>query len=129
MLTPIHRKKFIKSVTTKKNFFTATFLRAQNISVNNDIDITHRAMLMTNIQFQFIVTPTGSPKGSYKRSISEDQAPRDTITLSAVNNQTCSCGAIGRKKDGGLKSSSTSPEDEIFQHAPTSCCSRATDRE
>lgn len=75
----------------------------------------------------YVVTPTGSPKGSYKRSISEDQPPRDTITLSAVNNQTCSCGAIKVRniKDGSLKSSS--PEDESFQHAPTSCCPRATE--
>lgn len=76
----------------------------------------------------FLVTPTGSPKGSYKRSISEDQQPRDTITLSAVNNQTCSCGASKvRTKDGSIKSSS--PDDDIFKHAPTSCCPRATDRE
>lgn len=83
----------------------------------------------TKIIFFYSVTPTGSPKGSYKRSISEEQPPRDTITLSAVNNQTCTCGAKGRNKDGSLKSSSISPEDEVFQHAPTSCCARATDRE
>lgn len=90
-------------------------------------------MLIKNTKFAifcYSVTPTGSPKGSYKRSISEEQPPpRDTITLSAVNNQTCTCGAKGRNKDGSLKSSSISPEDEVFQHAPTSCCPRATDRE
>lgn len=73
-----------------------------------------------------LVTPTGSPKGSYKRSISEDQPPRDTITLSAVSNQVCSCGAKDKTKEVSLKS--TSPEDEIFQHAPTSCC-RASEKE
>ncbi|CAG9800325.1 unnamed protein product [Chironomus riparius] len=67
------------------------------------------------------VTPTGSPKGSYKRSISEDQQPRDTVTLSAVNNQICSCSAKGKLKEGSIKSTS-SPEDDGFQHAPTSCC-------
>ena len=74
-----------------------------------------------------LVTPTGSPKGSYKRSFSEDQQPRDTVTLSAVNNQICSCSAKGKLKEGSIKSTS-SPEDDGFQHAPTSCC-RASDKE
>jgi len=67
-----------------------------------------------------LVTPTGSPKGSYKRSISEEQTPRDTVTLSAVNNQVCSCGAKDKIKEASIKS--ISPDDEVFQHAPTSCC-------
>lgn len=69
----------------------------------------------------------GSPKGSYKRSISEEQHPRETVTLCAVNNQTCSCGAKLLKKDGSIKSSS--PDDDIFQHAPTSCCGKMNDKE
>jgi hypothetical protein len=68
-----------------------------------------------------VVTPTGSPKGSYKRSISEDQQPRDTVTLKAVSNQTCGCGSKAKVREGSLKSSS-SPEEDVFQHAPTSCC-------
>lgn len=75
-----------------------------------------------------LVTPTGSPKGSYKRSISEDQQPRETITLSAVSNQICSCGAKGKLKGEGSIKSTSSPEDDGFQHAPTSCC-RASDKE
>ncbi|XP_070497645.1 voltage-gated inwardly rectifying potassium channel KCNH6 isoform X5 [Chironomus tepperi] len=73
------------------------------------------------------VTPTGSPKGSYKRSISEDQQPRETVTLSAVSNQICNCGAKGKLKEGSIKSTS-SPEEDVFQHAPTSCC-RASDKD
>lgn len=80
-----------------------------------------------NLVNLLIVTPTASPKGSYRRSASEEQHPRDTITLSAINQQTCSCGVKEKPKESSVKSSS--PEDEVFQHAPTSYCSKASDKE
>ncbi|KAG5678050.1 hypothetical protein PVAND_007754 [Polypedilum vanderplanki] len=70
-------------------------------------------------KYSISVTPTGSPKGSYKRSISEEQQ-RETVTLKAVSNQVCGCGAKAKMRESSSKS--TSPEDEVFQHAPTSCC-------
>ncbi|CRL03250.1 CLUMA_CG016560, isoform A [Clunio marinus] len=73
------------------------------------------------------VTPTASPKGSYRRSASEEQQPRDTITLSAVSQHDCGCGVKDRSKEASIKSSS--PEDDSFQHAPTSYCPKANDKE
>lgn len=83
--------------------------------------------ILNCVFFYHKVTPTGSPKGSYKRSISEDQQPRETVTLKAVSNLTCSCGANGKTKDGSIKS--TSPEEDVFQHAPTSYCPKASEKE
>ena len=73
------------------------------------------------------VTPSASPRGTYGRSASEEQQPRDIVTLSAVNQQDCTCSERKRQKDGSVKSSS--PEDDVFQHAPTSFCPKATDKE
>lgn len=74
------------------------------------------------------VTPTASPKGTYRRSASEEQQPRDAITLSAVSHHDCSCGVKEKPKEvASIKSSS--PEDEVFQHAPTSFCPKASDKE
>jgi hypothetical protein len=77
-----------------------------------------------------LVTPTASPKGSYRRSASEEQQPKDAITLSAVSHHDCACGVKERPKDGKEASvKSSSPEDEVFQHAPTSYCPKASDKE
>jgi hypothetical protein len=77
------------------------------------------------------VSPAGSPKGSFKRSASEEHHTTkaiDTVTLSAISNQVCSCGSKEKiTKDSISKSSS--PDDELFQHAPTSHCPKTSDRE
>ncbi|CAO1308266.1 unnamed protein product [Diamesa hyperborea] len=79
------------------------------------------------------VTPTGSPKGSYKRSASEEQHNHkivDTLTLSAVGHNACSCGTKDKLKDGSGSVKSSSPDaDEIFQHAPTSHCPKSNDKD
>lgn len=88
-------------------------------------------MKLRNLLNLITVTPNGSPKGSYKRSASEEHhttKAMDTVTLSAINNQVCACGSREKTKEGGsLKSSS--PEDDIFQHAPTSHCPKSSDKE
>lgn len=73
------------------------------------------------------VTPTASPKVSYRRSASEEQQPRDTVTLSAVSHHDCSCGVKEKLKGSSLKSSS--PEDEVFQHASTSYYPKVNEKE
>lgn len=79
------------------------------------------------------MTPTGSPKGSYKRSASEEQHNHkivDTLTLSAVGHNACSCSTKDKLKDGSGSVKSSSPDaDEIFQHAPTSYCPKSKDKE
>jgi hypothetical protein len=79
---------------------------------------------------QFLVTPTASPKGSYRRSASEDQQPRDAITLNAVSHHDCACGVKEKQKETTSASvKSSSPEEEVFQHAPTSYCPKASEKE
>lgn len=73
------------------------------------------------------MTPSASPRGTYGRSASDDQQPRDVVTLSAVSQHDCSCGDKKKQKDGSIKSSS--PEDDVFQHAPTSYCPKASEKE
>lgn len=80
------------------------------------------------LSFSREVTPTASPKGSYRRSASEDQQPRDVVTLSAVSHNDCGCGSKEKQKETtSVKSSS--PEGDIFQHAPTSYCPKTSDKE
>lgn len=69
-----------------------------------------------------------SPKGSHRRSISEEQQlQKDTVTLSAVSNYDCSCG-LKRKpnQDDGKGSISGKKE---FQHAPSSFCHKTSEKE
>lgn len=73
------------------------------------------------------VTPTASPKGSYRRSASEEQQPRDAITLSAVSQQDCGCGVKEKPKEASVKSSS--PDEDVFQHAPTSYSAKTSEKE
>jgi hypothetical protein len=74
------------------------------------------------------VTPAGSPKNTYRRSVSEEHQPKDIVTLSAVNQAECSCGVKEKIKEGSMKSS-LSPDEDFFQHAPTSCIHKSNEKE
>lgn len=75
------------------------------------------------------VTPTASPKGSYRRSASEEQQPKDAITLSAVSHHDCKCGVKEKQSPKEASVKSSSPEDEVFQHAPTSYSPKESEKE
>lgn len=70
-----------------------------------------------------------SPKGSQRRSISEEehQHPKDAVTLSAVSNYDCSCGFKGKPQQDNGKGSS--PEKKIFQHAPPPFSHKTSEKE
>lgn len=79
--------------------------------------------------FPHSATPAASPKCSYRRSVSEEHHhPRDIVTLNAVNQTECSCGVKEKLREGSIKSS-TSPDEDVFQHAPTSFVHKTSDKE
>ncbi len=75
-------------------------------------------LVSTNLSHRIItVIPNGSPKGSYKQSVSEKHHTSkliDAVILTAVNNQVCSC-KVKPGKDS-ISNKSSSPGDEAYQH-------------
>jgi hypothetical protein len=85
-------------------------------------DMWHWSTLVMWYQFFFRWqpgSPTGSPKSTQKHSPTSDiLSPKETITLSALSNQTCTCGTAKEKLPRD-RDSKLSPEDDQFRSPPS----------